>query len=749
MKKFKFYKEQIDTCRHRLQESFVPQGKKAWLEFSAKYSKGEDVKRRSYNLFWANVRTIRPNLFFQTPPPRVKRRRLQDEPTSRAAAEILQHNLEFNLAIQSFEQEIRDAVTDLLVPGRGQCWVTLDSKIEDEYKPVVETEDGYADPQSGMLYPSKVDVVRDDNGQLFAVLPKVSEQKACVEALHWLDYMHSEGRRWREVWWVARRHWLTEEKLEEMLKNKGVSKVSEKLDKLKFSKALGQEDRDGTGRTIGESEESKRAAIWELWDKDAGKVIWLPQDVETVTGDVLLEEEPPVDFREFFPCPKPLLATCDDDDLEPYSDFLFYQAQAASLDALTCKIEEFSNMLEFKGLFNAALGPEDSNPLEELGNGEFKASESWPSFAQNGGWEGNVIAFPTAQIAETLTSAINARQVVKAEADEIAGIFDLMRGQSDPRELATSQKIKKEFGASRMEELQLEIQRFVEDLYGLQAEVIAEHFTDENLFFGAGIDLNNPQVDPAKIQQAQAAIQLLREDRTRTFAIEIVADSHLRPDKQASKQQAAELLQAWQGVLGALAQARQTDPALMPVAIEVIMKALRGFSDAQELEDEIEKAFQALIQQMQQAAQQPQQPDPTVVAQQQRAQADAQIAQFKVQEANLNLQRAQMLAQSDVQKSQLEAQLSQLKMALEEARVEIERFKANTDRIEAEADMIEAQTDVAQTEIQGFEAQERVKTERMKVASDALQKERDRETTVQVQREQRKNGANRGGSSSA
>ncbi len=93
-----------------------------------------------------------------------------------------------------------------------------------------------------------------------------------------------------------------------------------------------------------------QACIYEIWDKEQGKVFWVSKSM----GEILDEKDDPLQLEGFFPCPKPMYATLTTDSLEPVPDFVLYQDQAKQLDTLADRIDGFINALKVRGVYDAS-----------------------------------------------------------------------------------------------------------------------------------------------------------------------------------------------------------------------------------------------------------------------------------------------------------------------------------------------------------------------------------------------------------
>ena len=81
-------------------------------------------------------------------------------------------------------------------------------------------------------------------------------------------------------------------------------------------------------------------------------MVWVAKGCE----DILDEDDPHLDLREFFPCPKPAYGTVQRGSLVPVPDVLQYQDQLEELNLLTGRIHALSDALEVKGFYPAGGG---------------------------------------------------------------------------------------------------------------------------------------------------------------------------------------------------------------------------------------------------------------------------------------------------------------------------------------------------------------------------------------------------------
>ena len=205
----------------------------------------------------------------------------------------------------------------------------------------------------------------------------------------------------------------------------------------------------------------------------------------------------------------------------------------------------------------------------------------------------------------------------KQDLYEITGIADIVRGASDPRETLGAQKIKGQFASLRLESRQNEVSRYCRDIVRLMTEVIAENFMPETISKMSGV-----QVD-------EQVMSIIKDDTTRSFAIDIETDSTLRIDQEEDKQARIEFLGAVSNFMPQAIQAIQVNPDIAPLMGEMLLFAVRGFRVGRELEDDFAKMIEGA-----KAGGQPQQqkPDPKTIEAQSRARERDQKMQMEAAE---------------------------------------------------------------------------------------------------------------------
>jgi hypothetical protein len=590
-----------------------------------------------FNVLWSNVQTLKASTFARIPQPDVSRLHRDNDPVGRVACLILERALEFEIEHYSdYKQTLRQSVYDRFLGGRGIAWVRYDPTFTQSDVETEITED-----------------VEADN----PVSEKLDFEAAPTDYVHWKDFGHSVARTWEEVSIVWRKVYLTRQALQE--------RFGDDADRIPLDASPTEtknNDQDGV---------DKRALIIEIWDKEAGRVFWLSKSL----GKFVDEKDDPLDLEGFFPCPRPLYATLTNDSLVPVPDFTLYQDQATQLDLLSDRIDGLIKALKIFGVYDSSI-PELARLFKEGGNTELLPVKNWGAFAEKNGLSGSIQLVEIAPIAQALNDAYTAFEQIKSQIYEITGISDILRGQTQASETATAQNIKNSYATLRLKVYQDEVSQYATNLLRLKAQIICKHFDDMTILKMSGAD----QLSPADQQMLPMAMQLLRNDVSRNFRVDVAADTLVFADEQQEKQDRMEFLSATSAFIEKIVQGASQAPQIVPIAIELLKFGVSGFRVGKTMEGVIDEAAEQLKSQPQQ-----QPPNPEMVkaqsAQQQqqaqiqheqqveqfKAQAEIQIEQSRIQADNqIKQQQMQIDAQQEEQKLQHEAALKQMDMQMQQ-----------------------------------------------------------------------------------
>lgn len=601
-----------------------------------------DMGKREHtmNVLWSNVETIKPALYAKTPSASIVRRYRDKDKVGRWAAIVLERCADYSLDAYDCDYVLRNSVQDYLLSGIGQVWLSYEPQFAE--------------------------------GQ-------ISWEHVKKKHLHYKDFLWEPARTWDEVKWASRRSFLRKSEVKKRFPGK--------------EKKLTFEDRKEE-RKEDKNLSQYQAAIWEIWDKTSGEIYFVSKNCPE-----LLEEPtaPPIQLEGFFPCPRPLIGVCTTDSMIPTPDFILYQNQADEIDDLTQRIHILTKALRVIGLYDASLESLKNLLSGDTANNDMVPCENYAVFGQQGGFKGAVDFFPIDMVIKALTECYAARDQAKQVMYEITGISDIVRGSTNPDETATAQQIKTQWGGLRIKDRQKDVQRFVREIIRIEAEIISEQFQFETIKTMSNAPLLM-QADKDKLQmrqqqtqqvqqaaqagdpQAQAMAQqmpplslddlqalqeptweevigLLKDQKLRSFRIDIETDSTISADEQEEKTARTELVTAVTTMVQAWGPIVMQQPKIAPLFGELLLFAVRAFKTADSLETAIEEAVEMMSQQalLPPQQQQPAPPDPKVGIERDKAQGQQQLAQQKL-EMDDKFRRDQMQAQGqqEMQGKQME-----------------------------------------------------------------------------------------------
>lgn len=619
-----------------------------------------------FNILWSNVQTLKAATFARLPKPDVSRRFRDNDQVGRVASLLLERALDYEITHYSdYRETLTAALYDRFLPGRGVAWVRYEPKFKQGEAQITEDEES---PSDEML----------------------DYECAPCDYVHWRDFGHNVARTWEETCIVWRKVYMTRPMLRERFGDEMAKKIPLDSEPSEMKNA----SREGV---------DKRAMIFELWDKETGKAVWMSKSL----GEFLDEQDDPLKLEGFYPCPKPLYSTITNESLVPVPDFALYQDQANSLDILSDRIDGLVKALQVKGVYDAA-SPELARLFTEANNNDLIPVKNWLAFAEKKGLAGAIDMVDLTPIAGALIQAYQAFEQVKSQIYDITGISDIVRGQSVASETATAQQIKGQYASLRLKSYQDDVARFATHMIQLKAQIICQLFDPQTILMMSAAD----QLSPIDQQLVPQALELLRNEPMRSFRIEISTDSLIMMDESQEKQDRMEFLGAVSSFLEKAVQASQVAPQIVPLSLDMLKFGVGAFKIGKSMEGQIDQTAQQFKEQLEQQQQQPQQPpppDPEELKMQHQMQMDQAKMQAQAQSDQMKLQAEAQFKQADQQhqaqlemarmdhETQLKAVDAQSTQMIEQAKMDADAdLKWRIAQLEAETKVVVAQIAAAQ-----------------------------------------------------
>lgn len=573
----------------------------------------EDENKVPFNILFSNTETLLPALYNNTPRPVVNRRYKTPDQLATISAKVIESVLTYQIDTDgrdytSFDELIKYAVLQALVPGRGIVWY--------KYHPTFEKS-------------------VDEQGQEYDVL---TAEQVCAEEVSWDAFLSGYGLTWETTPWIARIRYMSPA---EVKKNFGDVEV-------KYDTAA--EDGDKDNPRPEESKKANLATVYEIWDKVSKKVIFLAEGNKAPLKVV----DDPLKLSGFFPCPKPLRFYERVTGQIPIPLYESYKNQADELNKVTKRISKLTEMLKVRGFYNASVvGIENVLSSEE---GSLIPADNVAAMEQGQNLDNAIWLFPLQEIIQTLQQLHIQRENIKRTIYEITGIADIMRGSSVASETLGAQEIKNQWGTMRLKRMQKTVMMFVRECLRITTEIASMQFSPETFAKMTGYDLptnemkqnlqmqaqnfaqQGVQVPPEAQQQLEQflkapswedVVAFLRDDPMRQYQIDIETNSTVDIEATEDKAQVGEFLNAIAQFLNGIQPIVQQG-ILPPDAAKAIMMAVtKRFRFGVEVEESLEKMVAPPPPQQEEQKQAAPQESPEVIAL--KAQTQAQQEQLKQQ----------------------------------------------------------------------------------------------------------------------
>jgi len=623
-----------------------------------------------YNLFWANTQVLKAAIYANPPNVLVKREfdDFQDD-VARVASIIMERLLSQDLCLPKgvLHDNIARAVGDRLLAGIGQTWLRYQptiEKVEINKEPLALAEQ--AEEQTGT---GEKIISRSPQSVHIEV---IKDEQALVDYVYWEDFLYSPARNWNEVWWVARRCWMTRHEVE--------SKFGAKIAKTLNYGSVRATARSQT--SVGSEDPAnlreRKAEVFEIWCKKTEKIHFFSKGEQ----EPFAESDDELEIPGFFPCPEPLMANVTSTNFLPRADYTMVKAQYLRVETLQARISLVEEAIRVAGVYDKN-SPELKSLLSNTTQNLMVAVDNWAMFAEKGGIKGSIDWFPIEQVVNTLESLRGQMLGAQQQLYELTGISDIMRGTTSPRETLGAQQMKAQYSSSRLQYLQGEVANFVQQTLRIRGAIIAKHFQPEVM-----IKRSNIMLTPDG-ELAQQAVALLKDEWEACYRIEILSDTMAIPDYNAERQGRIEMITALGQFVGMVMPLIQMDPGTGTVMMQIMKWGVAGFRSGQEIEGILDKAVKQLEKKLQQPKP-PAPPDPAVVKAQAEVKAMQEKAKIEAQSEQAKAQREQAKAQSEIQSRMAKTQAE----VMDQQRQTAANAAENAAQIEAAA--MKTQADIEQ-----------------------------------------------------
>lgn len=551
---------------------------------------GEKKAEFQFNILYSNTETLAPALYNSTPRPVVSERfksNTQDVVAplaARAAQRLLEFLLDDGMAnYATFDELMKSATLEALVPGRGVTWFKYDPKIVQ--KPKADAAEEADEEAAGMQEPASYEDVEGET--------------VCGEEVPWDRFLHGYAKKWKDVPWISRLHFFDKEELTAEFGAEIAAKVT-------FS--VQEDDNSDTAEKEASKASSTRKTVpvYEIWDKVSKKVYFVTPNYK---DGFLREIDDPLQLSGFFPCPRPMTFMSKITTLTPVALYVMYEEQAKELNKVTVRINKLISALKVRGMYDGTVEGIDK-VLQADDNVLIPADNVAALIAQGNALEKAIWFFPIDKLVPVLAQLYLQRNQVKQTIYEITGIADIMRGSSQASETLGAQEIKNQWGTLRLKKAQKEVSRYARDCLRVMTEIGVTKLSEESLKKMTGLNFPTTQEKqqaqmiaqqaqamqqqvPPEIQQAATApgwgdiLALLKDDLQRAYRIDIETNSTVDAEATEDKQDIGELLNAMAQFMNGMAPMIESGVMPFDAAKGILLAIVKRYRFGSELEDAI------------------------------------------------------------------------------------------------------------------------------------------------------------------
>lgn len=535
----------------------------------------ENAKPNPFPIFWSTIQITHAAIFAKSPKPDVRKRYSDQSSSEDRIAQAVQRGLEYTIDVTGFSDHGHRTIDDFLVGGLGVCKVELETKVGEA--PVID--------------PNTQQPIAGPDGQ--PVMQKIIQRQALrLRHFHWSKFGWEPGKDWEACDWIRFEHDMTGEEIKD-----------------EFGIDLDAADAKPEGGMAPMNKYEQTVTVHEIWDKKKRQQLWI-----TEAHPAPLEvNDDPLKLADFYPCPKPMMLNIKPDSLVPKPDYQFVQKQCENIQRLSNRIHRLTGNIKDVGFYDAELSElaqmkaSSDGTLIPLKNLAERLNAAGPGRVT---FDSVVATQDNTGRAQVLTVLIQQRDIEKNALFEALGIADIVRGATVASETAAAQTIKSQWANVRIGPKVQAVSYFFRDIFRIMGEIISEHFEPEQIDKMSGM-----QLSPEEIGQ-------LKDDLTRSYAIDIEADSTMAQDDAEEKGQRIEMISTVTGYLEKLLPLVQQNMMPADLVKQTLLFVLRSFKYGRQLEETIQQL-------------------PDSAAQLQKLQGELQQSQQQLEQASMQGQQVQ------------------------------------------------------------------------------------------------------------
>jgi hypothetical protein len=281
----------------------------------------------------------------------------------------------------------------------------------------------------------------------------------------WNDYAQDPKTQWTDVKWVARRFYLNKLEFKANFPDIPIRDVS-------FSnyKNLLDYENDGIDFNLNATGD-KFTEIWELWDKNSKKAMFLSR----YYGKKMLKMTSIDELGDYFlPTPEPVLLIENNMNLRPRSDMWSYMHELDALSRAAHRQDQLVDSMQAKGFVSSSM-TDLAQKINEISEGYITTVNGLPANIQN-----PIHYIDNQAKHQTIAGLSEYQQKLMDNIYKVTGLTEVMRNVSI-EETATQSRYRSKFGSMRLQMKQRAFASYIKNVYAIAAASVCRNFTWETI----------------------------------------------------------------------------------------------------------------------------------------------------------------------------------------------------------------------------------------------------------------------------
>lgn len=678
--------------KNRNRKRHIDDAKAAWAEYELSGDRPElgAGPNKGFPIYWSSSKGFEPELLSRKPNVVIKKTfELQDQGVATTAELLYERLAKYHLEHGDFMDGMEAARGDFIHADKAAPQVIYESKTRTKKVRLSQGAEGlYTD--EGELWEGEA--FEDSEGAYHESKElEVYDQKVYLAALPYDEVLHTpNAKSWRDIKELAIKFCLSKDEVKSRFKL-----TEEEFAALPWGKR--KEDEDEAKQSVTEDEFKEYLEGWECYDLASREVCWIcegyAKELDCKSDDEWYG------LRNFFPVPKFAIGNRPSKHLFPTPPYVHLEPLIKELHSLTERKFKLIDGLRRRAIVNESI-PGLLRALNSARDNDFIGVAELDSIVEKGGLESHVLFLPVRELADCLREILELTQVFKDLFYELYGYPDILRGEGDPVETATSVKVKHSGAQNRFKYIKSQFAELGREALEMMCDLSLRVFTDEKLGQVLGIE----HLEPMHQENFGAAIELLRNDEDRAIRLEFETDSTSFLDEQYDNQMRFQVADTLINGVEKIAQlaSQPVTQGSVSMAMKSLLTVLAGFKGGKDFENDLKAWGNKLIEDM---SAPPPDPGPDIEQMKldliaQKQQFEAQVKQRELEQEDYRIQLTAQKQSSDqaleTYKAQTEQRIADIMAMVEQSRVNIESYKAQVQDAKRQGEEQKAVADIQQ-----------------------------------------------------